>query len=94
MITLPESANFDNVAAVDGADFHTWQRGYGLTDVSASHVNGDANGDEFIDDADLAVWEAQFGGTSTLAGATVPEPSSWLLAMFASLFCCSRRRPI
>ena len=38
-----DSADFDNDGDIDGADFLTWQRGFGMS--SPTHANGDANGD-------------------------------------------------
>jgi hypothetical protein len=64
----------------------------GTVGLLATHANGDANGDDFIDDADLAVWESQYGGAPPLSAvsAAVPEPSSLLLASLAGLLFCSR----
>jgi hypothetical protein len=69
-ISNPLAGDFNDDGAVDGADFLTWQRGFGST----------------FDAADLADWKANFGSTgSGPAAAAVPEPSSALLSMAAVL---------
>lgn len=62
--TLPDGFDPDNDGDVDGTDFLAWQRGFGST--------YDAN--------DLSDWQATYGGSSPLAGATtsVPEPATWI----------------
>lgn len=76
-------ADFDADGRVDGRDFLAWQRGFGLNKAQLS--DGDANGDETVDIADLAFWSSQYGTSSdlnltiaTLQGvvSVVPEPSS------------------
>jgi hypothetical protein len=96
----PESsADFDEDGDKDGRDFLAWQRGFG-TDVGDGNVaplaSGNANGDQFVDSADLAVWQTQYGtGESPLSSAVVvPEPTSLLLAAIASFVGGFRRRRI
>jgi hypothetical protein len=55
---LPANADFDADGLVDGADFLTWQRGFGATGAGLS--DGDANGDGTVDEADLIAWANQF----------------------------------
>ena len=78
-------ANFDGDDDVDGRDFFTWQRGFGMT--SASHSQGDADGSGTIDALDLTAWQQQFGGPAVLAAlsatSVVPEPASLLLLSIA-----------
>jgi len=57
--TLP-SADFDADEDVDGADFLTWQRGFGAATTDASYSNGDSNNDGSIDATDLANWLSTF----------------------------------
>ena len=79
------SADFDEDNDVDGADFLTWQLGFGITSGS-SLEQGDANGDGAIDELDLHFWTSTFGNTTYVHVAqVVPEPSSTTLAL-ASLF--------
>jgi hypothetical protein len=63
------AADFDADEDVDGADFLTWQRGFG-TDAGAGMVapqsEGNANADQFINGADLAIWQEEFGSASVI----------------------------
>ena len=88
------SADFDEDGDVDGFDFLTLQRNLGTVGPLATHANGDANGDDQINDADLAVWEAQYGSAPPLSAvsAAVPEPTTCTLALAALCLAMSRRR--
>ena len=91
-ITLPDSADFNDDDVVDGLDFLTLQRGLGTVGPSATHANGDANGDDFINDADLAVWESQYGNAPPLSAlGAVPEPTTSTLALVALCLVVGRR---
>lgn len=75
-------ADFNDDGTVDGGDFITWQRGFGISGQTTS-VSGDANGDGVVDAADLAAWQSQFDNAASFAStnAVVPEPAlRWLLA--------------
>jgi len=81
LMTLPgATADFDGDGYVDGTDFLTWQRNFGLDDVATMAVvleDGDANGDLKVDGLDLAIWETEFGSVLPSNSTTsVPEPSS------------------
>ncbi len=93
-ITLPDSADFNGDNVVDGLDFLTLQQTLGTVGPLATHANGDANGDDFINDADLAVWEAQYGNTPPISAvsAAIPEPTTCTLALAALCLAMSRRR--
>ncbi|MCA9236985.1 MAG: hypothetical protein KDA44_16030 [Planctomycetales bacterium] len=83
-VTAASSMNpdFNGDGSVDGLDFLTWQRGLGLTGQT-DNSHGDANGDGVVDAADLDGWSELFGQSSPASGAaaSVPEPSSWALAL-------------
>jgi endonuclease/exonuclease/phosphatase family metal-dependent hydrolase len=76
VINLPNpNADFDGDYDVDGADFLIWQR---HTGGDGTLAQGDANEDGRVNDADLAVWKAQFGTPRPQPprAAAVPEPCS------------------
>ncbi len=87
---LPNNGDFDVDDDVDGADFLTWQRGFGL-DAGAPGSSGDANNDGKVNAVDLSIWEENFGSTIVVSSSvfssstlTVPEPSSQLLVEIAA----------
>jgi len=63
-----ESADFDLDGVVSGFDFLRWQLGFGTT-ATAVHGDGDANFDTDVDNADLDVWELQYGTAAPLVAA-------------------------
>lgn len=79
-LDLEFNADANGDGDVNGADFLTWQNGLGLNDGTSVSV-GDFNYDGVVDGDDLAVWQAS--QQSALASATVPEPSSLVLAVLA-----------
>ena len=78
---LDTNANFDGDGDIDGADFLTWQQGFGILS-GALLSEGDADSNGTVNGADLAVWEGQFGPAALAAAVAVPEPTSATL-----LFC-------
>ena len=92
MSSVIEDADFDSDGDVDGADFLTWQRGFGMT--GASQADGDANNDTNVDGTDFGIWEDQFGtgGSGGLAGSAVPEPSTLAILglLLIGLLGCGR----
>jgi hypothetical protein len=86
---ITPSADFDRDGDVDGRDFLTWQRNYGLAEVLQSE--GDADFDGVVTADDLAVWQGSY--TAPLMAITsVPEPSGALLVGMAVVVLSSRRR--
>lgn len=71
-------ADFDQDGDVDGADFLTWQRGLG---GPGDQADGDANGDNQVTSADLAIWRSRFGMLAVPAAGVVPEPSGCVLVL-------------
>ncbi|MCC6491677.1 MAG: hypothetical protein IT424_01505 [Pirellulales bacterium] len=83
------SADFDGDGDVDGADFLTWQDNAGALGTG-TRATGDANLDTNVNDADLAVWEGQFGGGAMTTA--VPEPGAAGLGMLATAAAAVARR--
>lgn len=81
-------SDFDRDGDVDGSDFLTWQRGYGITS-GATRSQGDATNDGKVDADDLALWESQYAtfppGPVT-ATVVVPETDTWKLAICGAAF--------
>jgi len=80
------SADFDADSDVDGADFLTWQRDLGIAGT-ATHAQGDADGDLAVLVSDLNVWRNQIVPAPPVV--SVPEPVS--LAMLAIAGMLRRR---
>jgi hypothetical protein len=87
--------NFDG--EVGAADYAVWRNTIGSTGTGLA---ADANQDLIVDDADYQIWKANFGAiaasTTALLTASVPEPSSVILAI-ALVACLGRltpRRPV
>jgi hypothetical protein len=86
------SAEFDVDGDVDGRDFLTWQRNYGLNPATPPQGDADRNGT--VGDPDYAIWKSQFGFTAQggpFAGA-VPEPGALALAALGAALLVTRRR--
>lgn len=86
---ITPSADFDRDGDVDGRDFLTWQRNYGLFEVL--QTAGDADFDGVVTADDLAVWHNAY--TEPLTATTaVPEPSGLLIAGLTAAGISWRRR--
>ena len=67
--------------SVDGADLTAWQTAFGAGG-SATHTQGDADGDRDDDGADFLAWQRGLDATPTgVLTATVPEPSAMALLL-------------
>ncbi|MEO2049430.1 MAG: SUMF1/EgtB/PvdO family nonheme iron enzyme [Pirellulales bacterium] len=85
-VALTADYNFDGV--VDQDDLSVWGVAFG------SAAAGDADGDDDSDGADFLLWQRNVGDTNTpsaLSLASVPEPSSLMLAEGLSLLFVLRR---
>ncbi|MDZ4656545.1 MAG: SUMF1/EgtB/PvdO family nonheme iron enzyme [Bythopirellula sp.] len=90
--TVAPNADFDQDTDVDGRDFLIWQRGFGLSGQLDNNL-GDANFDGTIDELDLVVWQDQYAIGPLVAEITaIPEPSSLLLVVVASVGLLLLRR--
>ena len=78
---ITPSADFDRDGDVDGQDFLTWQRGYGVAE--SLQPQGDANFDGTVDGGDLEVWQETYGSPLAAIRA-VPEPSGFLLGILSA----------
>ncbi|MBL9161918.1 MAG: hypothetical protein JNL18_04155 [Planctomycetaceae bacterium] len=75
------AGDFDLDGDVDGADFLSWQRGFGITGT-ATVAQGDADGNHNVDGADLAIWRQNFGlDASAPSINAVPEPGAGILTI-------------
>jgi hypothetical protein len=73
--------DYNGNGVVDAADYTVWRDGLGTTYTQA----------------DYTVWKTNFGnhavgGSSAIANAAIPEPSTLVLLMFAATSWCIRRR--
>jgi hypothetical protein len=87
---ITPSADFDRDGDVDGRDFLTWQRNYGLAEVL--QFEGDADFDGVVTADDLAVWQESYTAPLTAIN-SVPEPAGLLLvgmAIAAGMFARNR----
>jgi probable HAF family extracellular repeat protein len=50
-------ADFDENGVVDGGDLMRWRTGFGTT--TATHMQGNADGDQDVDGADFLIWQRQ-----------------------------------
>lgn len=86
---VPENADFNGDGKVDGRDFLTWQRGFG---IGTTLAEGDANSDGTVNADDLTIWSNQYGtGEGLLATIAVPEPCTWVLLCMGGIMCHARR---
>lgn len=68
------AADFDEDGDVDSADLGNWKGGFG-TVGTATHLQGDADGDQDADGRDFLLWQRQFGRTPGSGAALAVVPS-------------------
>jgi hypothetical protein len=78
---------------VNAADFVVWRDSTGQT---GDNLAADGNGDGIVNEADNALWRANYGLSAAsnpagLQGAAVPEPGSIALLVFAVAAILPRR---
>lgn len=82
--TVAGDANFDDVAGL--ADYTIWANNFG--EMTTDYQKADFNGDNKVDAADYTIlvnnWGAETpsGPSGPVGASAVPEPSTWLLALF------------
>ena len=84
------TADFDESGTVDENDLSLLRSSFGAT--GATFGDGDANSDGIVDGKDFLIWQRNLGVSITATQTTtasVPEPTSWLLAMVAGLGWCA-----
>jgi hypothetical protein len=82
--------DYSGNGTVGPEDFTAWKSAFG-TSVSPG-TGADGNGDGIVDAADYTVWRDNLGATSGSGGlASVPEPSSAMLAFVGIAFVFRRR---
>jgi hypothetical protein len=78
-VTAIAPADFNEDGEVDDADLAVWRTHVGAVG-SATHEQGDADGDLDVDFTDFLTWQRQLGSSTTIPlAAAVPEPSGWIL---------------
>ncbi len=85
--TLTSQGDFNQDGIVDSRDYISWRNSVGQT---GSSLAADANGDNIVNNADWDIWRAHFGMSVTAGGAglgasAVPEPASFVIAVFGAL---------
>lgn len=78
LVPLVAGPDFDNDGDVDGSDFLSWQRGFGIAS-GADPTDGDANDDGAVTAEDLTIWSTDYGNL-TIAAAAAGDGGGSLLA--------------
>jgi hypothetical protein len=84
------TGDYNQDGAVNIQDYYTWKQAFGTTNAAA-----DGNGNGIVDAGDYTIWRdhvASGSGSGRLGSASVPEPSSALLALGLLTLVRRRRR--
>ncbi|TWU29863.1 dockerin type I domain-containing protein [Bythopirellula polymerisocia] len=91
------NSDFNKDGVVDGKDLVAWQKLYNAP-LAKTDGAADADGDGDFDGRDFLAWQRQVGSRTSTGGrvffAAVPEPSTMLLALLATMCPLLRRPPI
>ena len=82
---LVVQGDYNGDTIVDAQDYYVWRSGFGSAVSSGTGADGNGNG--MIDAADYVVWRNSLSagtGSGSLAGASVPEPSSAALFLIVA----------
>jgi hypothetical protein len=87
--------DYNNDGFVDAADYTVWRNRLG-ENIILTNQNPAAATPGLVDLEDYAYWKSQYGqsaggGASDFANAAVPEPSTWVLLVFAAMGWFARR---
>jgi hypothetical protein len=86
-------ADFNQDGAVNAVDLARWETGFGASG-GATNVNGDADGDQAVDGADLLGWQLQKGSAPISSSTPVPEAPALALALLAATALALMRRQL
>jgi len=89
-VTIVEPGDLNGDGLVDAADAGIMFGNWGSTVFG--YFDGNLNGDEYIDAADAGIMFANWTGDTGPVGATVPEPTTSILALTALLLTFGRHR--
>jgi hypothetical protein len=85
------AADFNEDTFVNRDDLDNWMNGVGMN--SATHQQGDADGDADVDGADFLVWQRQIG--SAAVATQVPEPAGiGMIVVAAAAIVAAKRRAL
>ena len=92
-VESPLLGDFNNDGKVDAGDYATWRKNNGTNNALA---NDNGLGTP-VGTGHYNLWRTHFGqtagsGSSTVANAAVPEPSTLVMLVLAAAGVCSRRR--
>ncbi|QDU89593.1 hypothetical protein Pla175_29850 [Pirellulimonas nuda] len=84
--------DYNNDGVVDAADYTVWRDNLGLDGSGLSNRDPSQTGP--VDGADYSFWKGTFGqpAVAAIAGSSVPEPSTLLIALSAGLALVGSRR--
>jgi hypothetical protein len=82
-----QTGDFNGNGKVDAADYIVWRNSLGQTGLA---LPADGDGNRVVNAADYTIWKSHFGQTPGIGA--VPEPTTAVLFVFASVLLLSARR--